>query len=812
MNKIKHLFAALLIASLSFPCMAAKADYRIVRGSVIDKSDGTPASFATVAAIRDEEFVATAADTEGKFSLKLSAGQYKLKVSLIGYKDYNGTLSVSGSDSELPVIALEPEAETLASARITDKVPLMEMKADKLVMNVSHSAFAQSSNGLDLLKKSPGVTVDKDGNVKLNGNPVSVWIDGRPSHLSGDALTNLLKGTAGTSIDKIELIANPSAKYDAEGQGGIINIKTKRSTLQGLNGTVTLDGEAMYHGDLKSWALGENVSANLNYRSAKNSTTLLLGQGYDRSFTSIATDTEMDTAAGTLKSWSNSLLKSNDSSMQLQLSSDFFLDDKNTVGFIVSAPSWWSRMGSSPSDNISITELDGVELSRSASDLSTYAKGPRYSGNLNWTRVFDPAKASEMTVNLDYLRNGSYTDNKQFNHDYAGGGDVLTTRDVITDSNVDLLSAKLDWQGLIFSKFMLEAGGKWAWSNTAYSNKLAETALPEDNTAFTYSEHIGAAYATISGALGQKLSGKLGLRAEYTIANGDWESDGTTYSNSYLDIFPNLNLAYMASENAMLAFTYSRRINRPRYSQLNPSKIWLDANNTISGNRDLQPEYSDNLTLTGAFHQVFSLSLGLMNRTNLINQIPTFDSEGHEHIVWGNVGRQLGGYLSASIGELPVSNWLTWTLNVTGMAVQQLGVPSIPEDWAIAAQGYTSFAFNLPKDWKIEVDAFGMTKMNWGYFEIQPYFGSSLAVKKSLLDNKLTLSLKMNDIFDSFSTSLRVLGSDATSSTINQKNYMRRVGIGLSWNFGQSQNRRARKVGSLDESSRLGGSGSLGNN
>ena len=811
MKALRKVLTALIL-SVTVPCMAARADYITVVGTVADASDGSACCFATLALYRNAELVAAvSADAGGKFEMKAIPGTYTLKVGLMGYKDYEDELNLFENSSRELKISLQPDAEMLSAAKVSDKVPVIEMKADKIVMNVSHSAFAQGSNGLDLLKKAPGVTIDKDGNVKLNGNPVSVWIDGRPSYLSGEALKNLLKGTSGTTIDKIEVIANPSAKYDAEGQGGIINIKTRRSSLQGLNGTLTLDGGGMYRSDLGQGIWNTGANANINYRSAKNSTNLIIGRSWDHNLVSMGMDTEMPTSSGLLKSSSNSLLRSDDSSTQLQLSSDFFLDSKNTVGFIVSAPGSWSTMDSPLGDNSYLTTLDGLEISRSNAEIINHTKSPRYSGNLNWTRIFDPAKASEMTVNIDYLRNGSYNTSRQTNHDLSGGSESVTEREVTTGSEVDLVSAKADWQGLVFGQYMLEAGGKWAWSHTGFSNKHIETGLPDINDGFIYNEHIGAAYATLAGQFGQKLSGKIGLRAEYTIANGDWNSDGEPYSNNYLDLFPNVNIAYMASPKTMFALTYNRRIGRPKYSQLNPSKVWLDANNTICGNRDLQPEYSDNISVVGSFNQIYALYLGFQYRTNMINQMPSFDAMGHEQLIWSNVGRQMGVYLSMNVNEMPITKWMNWTLNLTGMTLRQMDVPTLSDDWKCAAQFYTSLSFSLPANWRIDWDAFGMSKMNWGYFVLQPYAFSSVAVKKTILDNKMTLSLKFDDIFDSSAQQLKIMGAEGVSnSMISQHFYARKVGVSLSWNFGQSQKARKRNVGNVEESSRLGSSSSLG--
>ena len=277
------------VSTLLFVCISmALSAQTVLRGAVIDKSNNEPLPFATVAVMSADSTVVAGSVTidNGEYRVDIPVrGQYLLSVSFIGYQTHYQSLIADKARIDLPTIALAPDANMLQAVQVVDKVPVVEQQMDKLVMNVSKSAFAQGSNALDLLRKAPGVSIDKDGNVLLNGQQVAVWIDGRPSHLDGKSLETLLRGTDGTGIDRIEVIANPSAKYDAEGQGGIIDIRTKHHFAQGLNGSfsfnlggMAFNREMEGRGARSQLFLDHSISANVSLRTEKTNTFVQIAE------------------------------------------------------------------------------------------------------------------------------------------------------------------------------------------------------------------------------------------------------------------------------------------------------------------------------------------------------------------------------------------------------------------------------------------------------------------------------------------------------------------------------------------------------
>ena len=254
-------------------CMAAGVAAETIKGSVLD-SKGEPMPFVTISVLSQDSTLLTGAitDDDGKYAIDTDARTYIIQASYVGYQTAFGG----------PDFVLREETERIAEVEVKAKKPLIERQMDKLVVNVSASPLAAGSNGNDILRRSPGVRIDKDGNITVNGKGVEIWIDGKPSYLSGQQLKAMLDGTDGNTIEKIEIISNPSAKYDASGQGGIINIKTKRNMMRGLNGMLSVGYGGMYFGDVKRWLNQEMASLMLNYRGEKTYTFGQLTQVYSQ--------------------------------------------------------------------------------------------------------------------------------------------------------------------------------------------------------------------------------------------------------------------------------------------------------------------------------------------------------------------------------------------------------------------------------------------------------------------------------------------------------------------------------------------------
>ena len=364
-----------------------------------------------MAVLNQDSTVLTGAvtDNKGEYAIGVkNQGEYILAVSFIGYETAYRKVTVGKSPVEMEAIVLSPDATMLQAVKVVERAPVVEQQMDKLVMNVAQSAFAQGSNAMDLLRKAPGVSVDKDGNVLLNGQAVAVWIDGRPSNLDGKSLEMLLRGTDGSNIEKIEIMANPSAKYDAEGQGGIINIKTTHHFAQGLNGTVSADVAGMWFDrEMKVRAkrtqffFDHNLNARVNFRTEKTNTFVHLSESGDAMGVNLLTSTEAKMGGSVFEQQTGSQPNVQGRGFTLKVGNDWFIDKKNTFGVIFTMPI--NSMRQWDDSSFSVQRMNGNLLQQSLSNPVTEYTLTQYMGNLNYTHVFDEAKASELTANLDYF-------------------------------------------------------------------------------------------------------------------------------------------------------------------------------------------------------------------------------------------------------------------------------------------------------------------------------------------------------------------------------------------------------------------------
>lgn len=826
----------ILSLAICFAILPLQAQTRI-SGKVLDKANNDPIPFATVRVLgADSAIVAgSIADADGVFVMAIDQpGNYLLNLTFLGYDPYSHTITISGSDPiDLGTFYMEQdEAVMLNAVEITAKAPLIEQKMDKLVMNVSQSAFAQGNNALDLLRKAPGVSIDKDGNVQLNGQAVEVWIDGRPSHLDGKSLEALLRSTDGTSIEKIEIIANPSAKYDAQGQGGIIDIKSKRTFAQGFNGTLSANAGGMGFnrnldmlGPKKTFYFTQDVNLNLNYRTEKTNTFLNISE----STMPMGVDVNSSTTSEHFTQLSQSYYDAMISSRTLKLGNDWFIDDKNTLGFIFTMPMSGMFQDADTDCNRSFQQIDGYTTQRVNSYASTEFDNRQYMGNINYTHTFNPQKMAEMTANLDYMHNVQISDNVLENYykffPILAKGSSLLLKDNMalhSDNVVDIYSAKVDYQSLVFGMFMMEAGAKWAFSKTDNTlDRIMGHTYADDSTRaehtimpFDYREHIGAGYATLATQIKQ-WTAKVGLRGEYTYAY----NTSNSVKQNYFNLFPTVFVGYTSTDmKKRVNLSYTRRIQRPNYSQLNPFRNYIDAHTANEGNPDLQPCFSDNLALSAGFGQYFTLFATYVSNKDVITVTPQIDLTTGEQILRSdNFGRMefLGG--GFTLAELSLGKAFTLLLNASAYDIRN-SAPSTPS-MVVGAEGsdepyethsffgslYGCLTWNLPAAWKLQFDVQASTPVSSGYIRVSSSFVSGISVKKTALDGRLIFSAGFNDIFRTMSNDFIIIAAPGVESSYQQQYLMQRVKVGLQWNFGAAQKPlKHRNVGTFDEAGRVG--------
>lgn len=814
LNIIKFAIASLIALCVSFAPASGKGIQTDIKGKVLEKTTGAPLPYATVTVLGPDNKVVTGAMSgdKGEFAFRsLVDGDYKLQISFIGYKNVELQLKAGEKNIDLGNIELEADATQLEAAVVTAKVPLIEQKLDKVVMNVSESVMAKTSNGFEILRKAPGISVDPDGNILLNGQAVEVWIDNRPSRLNGSQLETLLSALDGNTIEKIEIMQHPSAKFDATGSGGIINIKTKKNFIKGFYGNVSLNYQARPYSEFQQ---GANGSINLNYRSKHANTYFTYTPRYSNNHQGITT-TNLFGEDYEKKQISNSKFGGDEVSHYAKLGSDFYLNDKNTVGFLAGTNTSRFEMNSLSSNIETYTHDQLTE--KAVSTILQYNDMNTLDANLYYTHTFNPA--SDLTINADYnyfdIRNGSFQRNLYYNpneflYGHAFNNDVK--------QYINIYSLKADYKNVFLKKGMIEAGAKWTRTNT--QNNMVRTdslgdAGYEYNQAlsshFIYREDVSAAYLSVSYQFSPKWSTMAGLRGEYTNTRGDWKSADTVTTQSYFDLFPTLFVGYTPSENWRLSFSYTMRVNRPRFSQLNPFRIYVDANSYIVGNPSLKPQYTHQISLNAGYKRYLNFGFMYQRSGNFISQDPAFDNQtGTKEILWSNFGTftLIGG--SVSLSELPLVDKVLF-LSLNGFASNATSKSTVRnyKESMFFGNLYGGLTTVLPKGFKLELTGNYQSGLPFGYMNISSQYRINLGVKKSVWNDKGTFSLGIDDIFDTGNTNVEMYEQGLLIYDIKQQHFNRRIKFGFNYKFGNMQGKR-RTNQRDDTSTRVGGGSGAG--
>ena len=800
-----------------------------ISGNVKD-TKGEPMPFVTISVLTQDStlLTGTITDDDGKYALEVNVPNYIIQASYVGYHTAFGG----------PNFVLREGTERLEEVEVKAKKPLIERQMDKLVVNVSASPLAAGSNGNDILRRAPGVRIDKDGNITVNGKSVEIYVDGKPSYLSGQQLKAMLDGTDGNTIEKIEIISNPSAKYDASGQGGIINIKTKRNMMKGLNGMLSAGYVGMYFSDVKRWLSQEMFSLMLNYLGEK---TYTFGQ-FTQVYAENDSDFESYRETPLLKNYSYSHYDVRFQYYMLKVGNDWYIDSVNTLGFILQVPYMNVNQSIVPDDNAAYT-IDKMlaDTTTSITNSSNRLKAPQHTANLNFTHTFNEALEREITVNVDYNRYNNGATNYQktdYSKPLAGYGYQSLGLDINSRQIVDIYSAKLDFQTKFWNSGMIECGVKYGLSTT--NNNMTTDSIidgvriPTTPSDFIYDEHVAAAYISVGKQFGEHWSVKLGLRGEYTYSHGNWKSADSITNKSYFDPFPTVYVGYTSKPLGKLqqpiavSASYTRRIKRPNYWMLNPFKSYVDAYSVQMGNTDLKPEFNNDVEVHFSWTQYLNMTFNFAHTQDMFSSKMTIMPDGMGYSKWINFGTCTTHGGNISLTELPLvpkfddehkvnGAWLALTVNAGWLHFinksyekQADGKPVYENRSHYGYAGGTLSAY-LPKDWTLTFDGNWSSPMTTGYNKQGSTYFLSFGVRKMYMAKGLIFNLNIQDLARSLSFSTEDMSQGAGyhswyKNTVRQQ----RVMLSLTWMFGQYQQHKNRKVGDMDELNRLGGGGGVG--
>lgn len=723
-----------------------------IRGYV-SNPDNEPAAYSTAVLMNKDSVNMTGMliGEDGRFTFdRLSPGTYLVKVSSVEFNPYYSSLiTLSGSDAvDLGTIALSLKLTDLDEVVIKGEKAMVEIHADKMVFNVSASANATGNNAMELLAKAPGVRIDMDNNIILQGKSgVQIYINGRPSRLSGNDLSNMLEGMQSDNIESIELITNPSSKYDAEGTGGIINIVLKKNVSTGFNGTLT--------GNFSQGTKRRtDAGASLNYSGEKLNIFSSLNLS-DNEYTFNLDELR------TLEDYSLKMIMispTDRKGINFAGGLDYKLNNEHTLSFD-GRMQLNDRYSPSHSSTV-ITDLQQIVSDERLEALTTGDGGSsNYTGNLHYS--FIPNRSSELTVDVSYGYFENATATKQPNMYYSTDSLLLRSSESRYDTytGIDLFSSQVDYRRSI-EKTTFSTGAKYSYISTRNSldyfdvvNDVPQANADRSND-FNYLEKIAAAYAILSWQGTDRLSVNAGMRVENTSSLGELISANPgpddVVPRNYTSLFPNVSMSYDDKETHAFSLSYGRRITRPDYQDLNPFESRSSEISARKGNPFLEPNYISNYQVSYSFMRKLVISNNYSVTRNFFANILFQSGEKGNVMITSNLDKAIVNGLSVSY-PLRVSKW--WEFS-TFLIYNYEAYSGAPEGSVIDLKAnILNFRMqnNLKLPWGIQMEVTGeaTSPFIWrGSLRIKEYWMLSAGMKKSVIDGRLLLQVSARDIFN----------------------------------------------------------------
>lgn len=763
-----------------------------ITGSVLDeKQDILSYVAVSLHQVNDSTLVGSAkTDESGMFLFsKIPLGAYYIEIDLIGYQKNISRAFIIDADHQnmnLGEVVIQTMANQLNTVDIHGNKPLIERKEGTMIINVSTSPLAAGRTAMEILSRVPGVTIDNDGHVSLRGKPgVSIMIDGKLTYLSSAQLANLLRSTAGNTIQTIEIVSNPSAKFDATGTGGIINIKLKKNTNFGTNGTITLGGGVgNYHKSDAGISLNHrsgafNIFGNYNYADNKQYEGLLL----TRSSEAADELTFFDQKAREVSSRKNNSYKAG---------IDYFIDDKNTIGFMMNG--YVNNYDGNSKINTTIGKQPGRTDSTVLGQNSFKGRYKSHTYNLNYKSVLDTS-GQELTADLDFsqVRNMERAD---YNNDFSDpSGNAYRLPYVFrnsTPSKINILAGKLDYTLSLPNKMKVETGIKSSYVNTdndfrseqqldgAWTNNESQT------NRFLYKENVSAAYVNLHSGF-KSTAVQIGLRAEHTHTEGKSITLQDLVIRNYIDFFPSLSVNQTLSKDNVIGFSYGRRIDRPDYQSLNPFIYFSDLYTMSQGNPKLKPQYANSFEMNYG-HKRLNISIGYIRTRDVMTTTLLTDTIKKTILLYEqNLASRRT--LSATISSpANLTDWWSTNNDITiynsrFASPELMGMPFKNEKTTLELSTIHTIKFSSTVN--AELSANYTSSQVYGTYIAKPIYGLDLGINKSFARERANIKLGINDLFNQRQIKIRS-AIPTQDYQLRQKQESRIFRLTLMYNFGSN--------------------------
>lgn len=811
-NALNYFTIPILILLINFSLIAhAPIKQSTITGKVVDENRGVlPYVLVKLYKAIDSSLVANVqTDEDGIFSfVKQPIGSYYVEIYMMGYQRSINPIAITAGAAQslhLGTIVLLTQTQQLNNVDIRSKRPLIERRDGKVIINVASSTLAAGSTAMEILTRVPGVSLDNQGNVSLRGKPgASIMIDGKPTYLSSVQLANLLRSTEGNAIQTIEIISNPSAKYDAGGTGGIINIKLKKNTGDGTNGTLTLGGGMGKY--LKS-----NAGITLNRRNGSFNIFGKYNYANNRQFEDLLL-TRSSQAANNItffdqKAAEVSLRENNNYKAGL----DYFIDKNNTIGFMI-----YGYINQYNGDNRISTVIGSQPGQTDSTVLGQNLFIGQYKNNtfnLNYKSVLDTL-GQELYADLDYSMVQN-TERVTYQNDFLRGSGAAYRLPLIfrnsTPSKIEILAGKVDYTLPFHNKMKIETGLKSSFVTTDndFRSELRSQQEWKNNESmsnrFSYRENVNAAYVSVHKEIGATTL-QLGLRTELTHTEGNSVTLNNKTIRNYIDLFPSLLIQHALSKDNAIDFSYSRRIDRPSYQSLNPFTYYSDLFTMSQGNPMLKPQYASSYEVNYRRSKL-NISLGYIQTKDVITTTLLTDTIKKTIILYE---QNLAARRTFSISinrPFDLTDWWS-TINDATIYNSSFTSPELMgspfKNQRTTVELSTTQVFKLSPSINMELSGNYTSSQVYGTYIAKPIYGLDLGLSKSFAGERANIKLGVTDLFNQRQISIRS-AIPYQDYQLGQKQESRVLRLTFSYNFGSKIIKaiRSRANISADEQERL---------
>lgn len=796
----------LLIVSCFFFIHSTFAQ-QTIKGKVVNEAN-EPINAASVYLVTNpaKAILKTAVTNEdGEYTIvEFPKGTFQIEVTAVGYdKIQSETFDASNQSLTIPNLTLAAVNKEIEAVTVRGELPLIQNQHGKLVMNVENSSIAAGNNALEVLKRAPGVVVDKDDNITLMGQQgVNVTIDGRQTYMTGEQLATFLKSTDGAQIKSIELSTTRSAKDDAEGAGGVINITMKKNRLEGFNGTFIASAGHGKH-------FRGNSSLNLNYK--KNNTTLFGNYAYtnNKAIEEVDIDRIIQGSGN-----DNSTLFSQDAEFgELDKTHNYKVGiEQKTSDRNIFMVQFSGVNNIEDQENPGITSMsipNGPLDSLMVSDGYSLEKFNRYSFNANNEFKIDTL-GKKLTADIDYSFFKTKTDIDYAYHTYFPDMTYIYDPEYERSNlgvDIKIFATKVDYTQPMW-KGNVETGLKFSSVNSKndflFENKEGNVWVNnmQRSNMFDYTEEIAAAYFDYSTMI-KKWGIKAGLRGEYTFSDGVSVTQNKQVKRDYLNLFPSAALSYNLSENHVFSISYARKVTRPNYRNLNPFEYYVDKRTYQKGNPYLNPQFTDGFAFSYSLFKRFNIALGHDITTDaIVESIGQDDELKTTWITKENLGKQSTSYLNLTI---PYRIGKVWSMfnNLTGIYMHFNGAVAGYEVDAgsLFFQGNSTQTFKINKQLNFEVAMRYNSKFIYNLYEIQPRFNTDVGMTYNFKDERSSLKLAVTDVFHSNHNNVYT-NFEKFDSKIRQYGDAQTVRLTFNYKFGNLKQAIRRRDNSSEEKER----------